>query len=154
MQCLSECIFPPLIKIIQYVHALIRIKFTLDIEIHDVVYLLFEDLNVSPLSLIKQMYYSAPPLTAHTGITSTAWHPWRPARGLFWATLLLACKYPALTQRIICSKIKRRETQALGYVKLLSGTDNGKPTLAGRGNLSLQSVRLYVLIRDGALLAL
>lgn len=106
------------------------------------------------LLLSKQLYCRAPAPTAQTGITSTAWHPWRPTRGLFWETLLLACKYPALTPGIICSKIKRRETQALGYVKLLSGTDNGKPTLAGRGNLSLQSVRLYVLIRDRALLVL
>lgn len=75
--------------------------------------------------IFKKVYCRAPPLTAPTGITSTAWHPWRPARSLFWATLLLACEYPALTQRIICSKIKRRETQALGYVKLLSSTDNG-----------------------------
>ena len=105
-------------------------------------------------------WFHLKPLTAHTGATSTAWHPWRPgplppSEGACFGQLwLLACKYPALTQRVICSKIKRRETQALGYVKLLSGTDNGKPTLAGRGNLSLQSVRLYVLIRDGALLAL
>lgn len=97
---------------------------------------------------------NAPLLTAQTGITSTMWHLWRSARGLFWATLLQACKKPALTQRIICCKIKRRETQAGGYVKLLSGSDNGKPTLTGSGNLRLQSVEFYVLIRDRALLVL
>lgn len=39
-------------------------------------------------------------------------------------------------------------------MKLLLGTDNGKATLAGRGNLSLQSVQFYLLIRDRALLVL
>lgn len=39
-------------------------------------------------------------------------------------------------------------------MKLLSGSDNSKATLAERGNLSLQSVGLSVLIRAEALLAL
>lgn len=39
-------------------------------------------------------------------------HPWCPARGPFGPRLSAACKDSALTQRIMCYKIKRRETQS------------------------------------------
>lgn len=47
-------------------------------------------------------------------------------------------------------QIKKTETQAVGYVETIVKPDKGqKPTLAGGGNSSRQSVRLYALIRDG-----
>lgn len=47
-------------------------------------------------------------------------------------------------------QIKKKETQAVEYVETIVKADKGqKPTLAGRGNSSRQSVRLYALIRDG-----
>lgn len=83
---------------------------------------------------------------AHRGIAPASLVPSKRA------TLSAACKDRELTQRIMCYKIKRDEKLKLWLWGTIVSMDNGKATLAG--NLTLQSLQFYVLMRDRALLVL